>query len=360
VGGRRRRSAARIAGFSAVLVLLAGSAAAAAGPRAHGQAASLRTSAHALGTREHAALLGLYSLDTRLRAAQAQLAALQQQELRLRAEQALLAQQIAATRHTLVASEALLADNLRTLYKQGDVNALGVVLGAQSLDDAMTKLDDLRSVADQSRRVVRVTTNATIRLTRLRATLATQRARVDAAVASAAQTTRTLATARASRVSFIADLRRQERLRAEQIAALDAAARRSAQKSQQLQAAAVGAAAAASDAAPAVTTTEAPAPTHTAAPAQPAAPATGRTITVTSTGYSLPGRTATGLPVGWGIVAVDPSVIPLGTRLTIPGYGEGVAADTGGGVRGAMIDLWFPTLAQARGWGRRTVTITLH
>jgi 3D (Asp-Asp-Asp) domain-containing protein len=59
-------------------------------------------------------------------------------------------------------------------------------------------------------------------------------------------------------------------------------------------------------------------------------------------------------------VAVDPSVIPLGTRITIPGYGEGVAADTGGSVHGAMIDLWFPTAALALAWGRRTVTITLH
>jgi len=64
--------------------------------------------------------------------------------------------------------------------------------------------------------------------------------------------------------------------------------------------------------------------------------------------------------LGWGVVAVDPSVIPLGTRMTIPGYGEGVAADTGSAVRGRMIDLWFPTTAQALAWGRRTVTITLH
>jgi 3D (Asp-Asp-Asp) domain-containing protein len=90
------------------------------------------------------------------------------------------------------------------------------------------------------------------------------------------------------------------------------------------------------------------------------APAGGRSITVSSTGYSLPGHTATGIPVGWGVVAVDPALIPLGTRMTIPGYGEGVAADTGSAVRGAMIDLWFPTLAQALAWGRRTVTITLH
>ena len=56
----------------------------------------------------------------------------------------------------------------------------------------------------------------------------------------------------------------------------------------------------------------------------------------------------------------DPAVIPLGTRISIPGYGEGVAADTGSAVQGTTIDLWFPTPAQALAWGRRTVTITLH
>ena len=83
-------------------------------------------------------------------------------------------------------------------------------------------------------------------------------------------------------------------------------------------------------------------------------------MTVYATAYCLTGTTATGLPVGPGIVAVDPSVIPLGTRMTIPGYGEGVAADTGSAVSGYTIDLWFPTLADALAWGRRTVTISLH
>jgi 3D (Asp-Asp-Asp) domain-containing protein len=86
----------------------------------------------------------------------------------------------------------------------------------------------------------------------------------------------------------------------------------------------------------------------------------GRTILVSATGYALQGRTATGLPAGWGVVAVDPSVIPLGTHMTIPGYGEAVAADTGGAIIGATIDLWFPTSAQANAWGRRVVTINLH
>jgi len=86
----------------------------------------------------------------------------------------------------------------------------------------------------------------------------------------------------------------------------------------------------------------------------------GRTITVSATGYALSGTTATGIPVGWGVVAVDPGVIPLGTHMTIPGYGVAVAADTGGAIAGNRIDLWFPTCAQAGGWGSRSVTIALH
>ena len=101
--------------------------------------------------------------------------------------------------------------------------------------------------------------------------------------------------------------------------------------------------------------------TLVAAPAAPTAPAiAGAQMTVVATGYSGSGATATGLATGWGVVAVDPSVILLGTQMSIPGYGDGVAADVGSAVSGAAIDLWFPSDAQARAWGRRTVTIGLH
>jgi 3D (Asp-Asp-Asp) domain-containing protein len=83
-------------------------------------------------------------------------------------------------------------------------------------------------------------------------------------------------------------------------------------------------------------------------------------MTVIATGYSMPGSTASGLRVGWGVAAVDPSVIPLGTHMMVPGYGSAVAADTGGAVSGTTIDLWFPTAAQANAWGRRVVAITLR
>jgi 3D (Asp-Asp-Asp) domain-containing protein len=46
--------------------------------------------------------------------------------------------------------------------------------------------------------------------------------------------------------------------------------------------------------------------------------------------------------------------------MFVPGYGEAVAADTGSAVQGATIDLWFPSSAAARRWGRQTVVITLR
>ncbi|MES1247700.1 MAG: 3D domain-containing protein [Actinomycetota bacterium] len=309
-------------------------------------------------SQKRSALLDLYALDSHVTTAQQRLSGLQQQAMSLRAQQQLLQLQLGATRVTLHLSQQRLAENLRDLYKRGDVNTLAVVLGSQSLDDAVTQIDTLNAVAAQDRRMVSATTRAQRRLRALQRTIAAHRARLAAAVDAAQQTVDDLHAARAQRVAFIGRLQAQEQLKRAQIAALQARVAAAQVKSAQLTAAA-------SSSPNIARTTTAPANPAAATPAaaNPAAspaPSGGRTITVTSTGYSLPGHTATGLPVGWGVVAVDPNVIPLGTKLTIPGYGEAVAADTGSAVRGNDIDIWFPSLAQARAWGKRTITITLH
>jgi 3D (Asp-Asp-Asp) domain-containing protein len=306
---------------------------------------SLQNQVSSLQGRTHHALLDLYALDTHLQTAQSELTSLHAQADQLRHQQALLRGQLSAAQHTLSVSRRELGLNLRMLYKQGDVSALAVVLGAQNLDEAVTKLDALTNVADQSKKIVDATSAARLQLVRLRTALLERSASIDAALSSAQQTAAALATASTARLSFISTLRVQQRLKAGQISALQMAAKRVERKSHEIQATAVIAA-------------ESPVATTVPAPVAPAQ--VGRTLTVSSTGYSLLGRTATGIPVGWGVIAVDPSAIPLGTRLTVPGYGEGVAADTGGAVRGATIDLWFPSLGQAQAWGRRTVTITLH
>jgi resuscitation-promoting factor RpfB len=69
------------------------------------------------------------------------------------------------------------------------------------------------------------------------------------------------------------------------------------------------------------------------------------------------GITASGRRAGHGIVAVDPRVIPLGTRLYIPGYGLAVAGDTGGAIVGDRIDLGFDSTRDALIFGRREVTV---
>jgi 3D (Asp-Asp-Asp) domain-containing protein len=92
---------------------------------------------------------------------------------------------------------------------------------------------------------------------------------------------------------------------------------------------------------------------------QPQAPQAYR-LKVDAVAYYLPGKTALGVPVRKGVVAVDPKLIPLGTKLHVPGYGLSLAADVGYAIKGRIIDLWFPTTAQARAWGRQTVTITVY
>ena len=67
--------------------------------------------------------------------------------------------------------------------------------------------------------------------------------------------------------------------------------------------------------------------------------------------------TAIGIPATYGVVAVDPGIIPLGSRLYIPGYGEAVAADTGGAIYGYRIDLCMESYSEAMNFGRRTVTV---
>jgi 3D (Asp-Asp-Asp) domain-containing protein len=81
-----------------------------------------------------------------------------------------------------------------------------------------------------------------------------------------------------------------------------------------------------------------------------------RAIAGSATSYCLTGHTATGTLAGPGSIAVDPTVIKLGSHLYVPGYGYGYAVDTGGVIRGTLIDVWL-TCDAAIQWGRRQLTI---
>jgi 3D (Asp-Asp-Asp) domain-containing protein len=81
-----------------------------------------------------------------------------------------------------------------------------------------------------------------------------------------------------------------------------------------------------------------------------------------ATAYCLSGRTAMGHGVRRGIVAADPRVLRLGSRIQITGggyTGSYLVSDTGGGVKGRELDIWVPSCSEARRFGRRSVNVTL-
>lgn len=81
------------------------------------------------------------------------------------------------------------------------------------------------------------------------------------------------------------------------------------------------------------------------------------------TAYAAGGSTATGRPAQWGVIAVDPRVIPLGTRVYVESadgkyiYGEAIAADVGSAIKGNIIDICVNSNAEAYRFGRRTVNV---
>jgi 3D (Asp-Asp-Asp) domain-containing protein len=77
----------------------------------------------------------------------------------------------------------------------------------------------------------------------------------------------------------------------------------------------------------------------------------------TASCYGCSGIAANGMRAGHGVVAVDPRIIPLGSRLYIPGYGKAIAGDTGSAIQGRRIDLGFNSLVDALRFGRRAVTV---
>jgi len=327
--GRRSR-AAQFGGLVAVLALIAASAAFAA-PQTTPQpdvAGVVDTATQQLDARTQQALLSLYALDSRLHAWRARLASLQSAAAVLRQRRATLRNELGADRASLKTGQRRLAVALRTQYEGGNVDPVAVVLGAKSLSAGLGQLDDLKRVADQNRQIVTATSAAQRRLLGSQHRLAAYGRRLEISLAAARQAEQRLAAGAASRAAFVSSLQAEARLHAAQVQSVEDQAQAAQQKSQQLQ-----------------PTTSAPTGT--------------RQLTVSATCYDLSGRTATGMPVGHGVVAVDPSVISLGTRMYVPGYGNGVAADVGGAIKGDTIDLWM-TPSECASWGRRTVTITVY
>lgn len=321
-----------VAGFVAILAALQLPAAIGAGSpsRLQERAQELRSENSALAGKARATWLSSVTLSTRLEQTRAALVRFRARTEAISAQRAETEESLRLARRTVKISQRRLADRLRQLYEQGPTDPMSVLVGATTVDEAINGIENLHRVAGLDRQVIDAAKDARARLLTATRRLATEEAEARETEAATAATVAALEAAQREQQATLTSLRAQRGANSSEISTLEAQAR-------ELAAAA------------------APAPTPT-----PGTSLSGRTLTVLATGYSLAGHTSTGVPVGYGIVAVDPSVIALGTKMTISGYGEGVAADTGGAVAGAHIDLWFPTQAEALAWGSRTVTVTLH
>jgi peptidoglycan DL-endopeptidase CwlO len=329
---------ARLAVFclATIALLVTATWARADNPATRERVAGLRTANQSLAASSQRALLELYSLQTQLSQAERRVAALEAKSAEVQSERDAAQQALAVARSSFEAAQSQLAARLRQLYVEGDVDPLAVLLGAQSLDEVVSALDGLNRLATQDKEIVTQLARSKVQLRTASEKLAAREAELKSLLADARATRAAVAAARDARAAYLAGLRRQQQLNQAEISKLTARAAAASDQSNELSDNAGG-------------TTVPPAP-----------PAHGTKMTVSSTGYCLKGNTATGVPTSPGVVAVDPTVIPLGTRMYVPGYGEGVAADTGSAVKGRTIDVWFESCADATAWGRKTVTITLH
>ena len=293
--------------------------------RLQAQADELRHANESLATEAAGAQADLGTLDSQLSATRARLAKLRARGVVLARKQTEARLQLKVARGGLRISQRRLADRVRALYEQGKPEPLAVILGAETIDQAVSGVEHLGRMADEDRSFIHKARSARTKMIAVTEKLAQAEAENESLRASATEAAGTLIRARAQRLSRIAWLASQQQANGARISSLESTARALASVS--------------------VSTVSAPGGSHL--------------LTVVATGYALNGHTASGIPVGPGVVAVDPSVIPLGTRLTIPGYGEGIAADTGGAIQGAHVDLWFSSEAEAMAWGRRTVTIAV-
>lgn len=308
--------------------------------------------------REHdQAVFDLLVLDRKLTTTEHRLGEAESQRERLAARLATAVADRDRAQRDLTATRAHLTSRLRAIYIKGDLGWLDYLAGSADFRQLVNRAALLSRVviaeARLAQEIDRARTGAVRAETSLRQATAAQASLVSEArtLRGHLQQTRTAQAQLAARLG--------ERLASAQADARSAQGRMEAINRQAGGGSFAEAGATTGSPGSSSVSGGASAGAHAGTTIRPTAPRTGRQLTVRANAYALPGTTATGVSVRYGIIAVDPQVIPLGTLLYVPGYGEGIAADTGGAIKGNRIDVWLPSEAQAREWGVKTITITI-
>ncbi|MHB9111178.1 MAG: 3D domain-containing protein [Thermoleophilia bacterium] len=241
----------------------------------------------------------------------------------------------------LTERQGVLEKRLRGTYKSNDVGYLEVVMGAGDFSDFLNRVDMINYIADEDRELIVSVQEAKHGIEDKITSLSDMQNQLAATIDELNAAQANLLDAQSRQQSFVSSLE-DEKLAADgQLAQLQAEAASIESRMNQIQQSSAQSG-------------EGGYNEDTSAPR-----GGGSSFTAESTAYCLGGTTATGMPVGRGIIAVDPRVIPLGSRVHVSGYGDAIAADTGGAIQGNIVDVWLPC-GEAYTWGRRTVTVTIY
>lgn len=299
-----------------------------------------------LSSAEAAAVADLVAAEAAVAAAQARSAALDAQAAEARDAARDAERRSAVAQENARVARRALAERIEVLYRRGGSDPLLVLLSADSLALALAELGVLHRAVLRDRALAQETATGIRRARDAGREADAEAARREAAAAAAAEEREALSAARAADEQTLQQVRAALADRRRALERVEnAAAEVTATVTSINESAATGAMAPQAAASSTATTT-------TSADG-------GRTLRVKAYAYTGGGLTASGIPTGPGRCAVDPSVIPLGTRFEVPGYGTCLAADTGYLIDGATIDVWLPTQADTTRWGIKYLDIII-
>ncbi len=251
-------------------------------------------------------------------------------------------QQLQSFRQQLADRQKALDNRLRSSYKSDDADYLSVVFGADNFSDFLNKVDAINTIAQSDKNLIASFFNAKQQVQNDLDNLNSQQRELDSLIGSLSTEQQNLLAARQHQQSVVDSLRSQKQANAGELAQLQSQAAGIEARMNTIQ-----------------QQVDASSDTGARGGGGSSSAGGGTNITVLATAYCLAGTTATGMPVGRGVIAVDPRVIPLGSRVHVSGYGDAIAADTGGAIKGNRIDVWLPC-GEAYAWGSRTVTVTIY
>lgn len=275
-------------------------------------------------------------MNTEVQRQDDEIAAVRERNAEITAAIAAQEQNLAELQQQLTERQGNLEKRLTSSYKSDDMGYLEVVMGAGDFSDFLNRVDMINKIAGEDQKLIDNYKHTQQTIEDELTSLAAKRDELASLESDLTAAEQALLDAQAEQGAYVSSLESQMAANASQLAELQAEAAQIEANMDSIQS-----------------------QSDSSGGNNNPPPAGGTTFSVTATAYCLTGRTATGMYAGPGIIAVDPGVIPLGSQVYVSGYGNAIAADTGGAIRGNKIDVWLPC-SDAYIWGVRTVNITIY